>query len=184
MNLEAQTFLRLVENQHSIVFWDIEGGLKGDYHSILCSSFKPFGKKPFTASVSKPGNDKYLVENIKDELEKYDCWVTYYGKGFDLPMLNTRLLCHGLKPVVKKPHVDMYWQLKSKILTGRKSQGHLLSWLRLPEQKMSVSADEWIQVVAGTKGAMETIIKRCESDVSGLEALYNRTKHLIIDITR
>ena len=185
MLIDAQTFLWLVEKNHSIVFWDIEAnGLKGDYHSMLCSSFKPYGRKPYTFKVTKPGDDGQLVWDTKHELEKYNCWVTYYGKGFDVLMLNTRLLCHNLPPVSKEPHIDMYWQLKSHILTARRSQGHLLSWLKLPEQKMSISADKWVQIIANPHVEMDGMIKRCESDVRGLEALYNRTKHLIVDIKR
>jgi len=198
MNLPAQTFLNLVERTHSLCCFDIEAtGLRGDYGSILCASFLPYGEKPFTLAVATTGNDKHLVSCIKDALEGYNCWVTFYGKGFDIKMLNTRLLKHGLRPVETRPHVDMYWTAKTHLLTARKSQAHLLNWLEIElklsedhakhiAEKMSVSADTWVQILNphNFKKSMNIMIRRCESDVTGLEALYNRMKHVQRDITR
>lgn len=185
MQLDPQRFLRLVEGANKLVFVDIEAtGLRGDYNSILCASFKPYKGKPYSFTITQPGNDQKVVREIKEELEKYDCWCTYYGKGFDLPMINTRLLKWGIDPVDKRPHIDLYYTLKYNILTGRRSQGHLLSWLEAPEQKMSVSADVWNRIISDTTAEMKTMVKRCESDVSGLYALYEKTSHLIRDITR
>jgi len=198
MNLPVKQFLDLVEQTNNIVCFDIEAtGLRGDYGSILCASFKQPDDKPYTDKVDRPGDDKHLCETIRDTLEHYMCWVTFYGKGFDIKMLNTRLLKHGLKPVRSEPHLDMYWVAKSHILTARKSQAHLLNWLEIELQltkdhskhiaeKMSVSADTWVQILNPNnfKKSMKIMVERCESDVTGLEALYNRMKHLAKDVTR
>lgn len=205
MQLDAQAFLRLCERAKTIGFVDIEAtGLKGDYNSVLCVSVRPFESQPTTYSIIRPGIDQKVVREAKDALESLDCWVTYFGKGFDLPMLNTRLLRWGVKPITKRPHLDMYWTLKSHLNTARRSQGHLLSWLgiktmpdRNPEtgvlevevtdpnapQKMTVSAEMWNLVLAYPRRYMPTMISRCESDVEGLESLYKRTKHLVGNVT-
>ena len=183
MQIDTQDFLRLVELAKTLYFIDIEASnLRADYGSILCVSMKPYGKSPLTVSVTQPGNDQRVVREVSAHLEDADCWVTYYGKGFDIPFLNTRLLKWGLSPIQKKPHIDLYFQLKSKTLTSRRSQSHLLAWLGTPEQKMTVSADVWNQIVGDPIKHMPEMIKRCESDTKGLEALYERTKHLIADI--
>jgi len=198
MNLPAQTFLNLVEQTNNIVCFDIEAtGLRGDYGSILCASFKQPDEEPYTIAVTAPGNDKNLVSSIKDTLEHYMCWVTFYGKGFDIKMLNTRLLKHGLKPVEARPHIDMYWVAKAHLLTARKSQAHLLNWLEIElkldldhakhiVEKMTVSADTWVQILNPNNfvKSMKIMKARCESDVMGLEAMYNRMKHLAKDVTR
>lgn len=185
MQLNAQDFLRLVESNHSLAILDTEAtGLRGDYNSLLVGSVKPFGKKVVSFSVSQPGNDKKLVRELKEYLETFDAWVTYYGKGYDIPMLNTRLLRWGYHPVDKRPHIDLYFTLKYNLLTARRSQGHLLSWLECPEQKMGVSADVWNRIIYEFDKEMPTMIARCESDVKGLEALYKRTKHLVNDVKR
>jgi len=139
-------------------------------------------EKATSFSIKQAGNDQRVVREAKILLEKFDAWVTYYGKGFDIPMLNTRLLRWGQDPIAKRPHVDMYYSLKANILTARRSQGHLLSWLMTPEQKMSVSAEAWNEVLTSPRKAIGKMIERCESDVAGLESLYQRTKHLIREI--
>ncbi len=78
----------------------------------------------------------------------------------------------------------MYYTLKANTLTARRSQGHLLSWLETPEEKMTVSAEEWNRILYDTERSMKTMLKRCESDVTGLEALYRKARHLIRDIKR
>lgn len=185
MQIEAATFLRLCEQAKTIGFVDIEAsGLRGDYNSVLVVSVKPYGEKPKTFTVVQPGNDQRVVRQAKEALEALDCWVTYYGKGFDIPMLNTRLLRWGQRPIEKRPHIDMYYTLKSNLLTARRSQAHLLSWLGTPEQKMGVSAEAWNEVLADPRKCIPTMVERCESDVAGLEGLYRRTSHLIVDVKR
>lgn len=185
MQVDCQRYLDLAEATGKLVTFDIEAtGLKGDYNSILCVSLKPYGKKPYTFAVDKPGHDKKVVKAVAEELRKYDIWMTYYGKGFDVPMINTRLLRWGELPLEKRHHIDMYYALKSKLLTARKSQAHILDWLGTPQRKMSVSASVWSEIIADPATHMPQMIKRCESDCAGLEAMYARTRHLIADITR
>jgi uncharacterized protein YprB with RNaseH-like and TPR domain len=185
MQIDVQRALDLFEKSGSLLFVDIEAtGLKGDYNSVLVVSLKPYGRKAESFHVSSVGKDASVLRRAKAAMEQADCWVTYYGKGFDIPMLNTRMLRHGILPIERRHHLDMYYMLKSNTLTGRRSQGHLLSWLKLPEQKMSVSASDWSDMPHKTQELMPTMIRRCESDVRGLEALYKTTRHLIKDITR
>jgi hypothetical protein len=199
VQLDPHDFLRLAEAAKTIVSFDIEAtGLRGDYNSILCVSIRPVGGDAVTFSIDTPGRDRAVVKEAAEVLSNMDCWISYYGKGFDFPMINTRLLKWGLEPLKRKPHIDMYYMLKSNLLTARRSQAHLLDWLRIdktgastiadgggdPIHKMSVSADEWNEVLANPAKAMRTMIKRCESDTLGLQSLYLRTKHLIKDVTR
>jgi uncharacterized protein YprB with RNaseH-like and TPR domain len=185
LQVEAKDFLRLVEGGGKLAFVDIEAmGLRGDYNSVLCVSAKPFGGKPKTVCVTTPGKDKDLIAATHDLLSGFDCWATYYGRMFDIPMLNTRALRWELPPLPKRPHLDLYFLLRYNLLTARRSQGHLLSWLKLPEEKMTVSASDWADVAADPKRVLPTMVKRCESDVSGLEGLYRKVRHLVVNINR
>ena len=185
MQLDAQRFLNLAEAANRIAFFDIEAtGLRGDYNSVLVVSIRPMRGKVLTFAVDQAGADRKVVRAAKEAMESFDLWVSYYGKGFDIPMLNTRLLQHRTPPIAKRHHLDMYYMLKYNLLTARRSQGHLLSWLQTPEQKMGVSAEAWNEVLRNPKKAIPTMIKRCESDTEGLMGLYLRTKHLVADLQR
>lgn len=186
MQVETPDFLRLVENAGSLMFFDIEAkGLRGDYGKIICVSTKLYAQDPETVVMRTKGeSDKRIIREAKRKLESADCWVSYYGKGFDIPMLNTRLLFHGYEPIEKRPHLDLYWGLRSRLNTSRRSQGHLLSWLGLPAEKMTVGAGVWSELEVNFTENIKTMVKRCESDCKGLEALYDRTKHLVVNISR
>lgn len=184
MKVDAQDFLRLAEKSHSLAFVDIEAtGLRADYCSTLVVSIKPYGLKPYSLTVNQVGNDIGVVMAAKKELEKYDAWVTFYGKGYDIPFLNTRLLKWLKAPIEKKPHVDMYYTLKYGTLLSRRSMAHMARFLKEGEQKQDVGPDVWAEI-GSQPGAMKKMRARCESDVRVLEDLYNKTKHLIKDISR
>lgn len=185
MQLDAQDYLRLVEEANKLAFFDIEAtGLRGDYNSVLIVSVKPFASKVVSFKIAQPGNDKRVVREAIECLESFDCWASYYGKGFDIPMLRTRALKWGLPDINKKHHIDLYFTLKHNLLTARKSQGHLLSFLGTEEQKMSVGADTWNEILYNFEPTMKTMQKRCESDAIGLQGLYEKTKHLIKEIKK
>lgn len=187
MRVDTQRFLKMVEaTPGGMLFFDLEAsGLRGDYNSIICGSLLSYEADAGdvdTYMVKKVGADKEVVGAIKDRLEEAEMWVTYYGRGFDIKMLNTRLLRWGMDPVERRPHLDLYFLLKANLLTARRSQGHLLSWLGTPEQKMGVSATVWSEANLDKKN-LKILADRCASDVEGLRALYTKTKHLVKEVT-
>jgi uncharacterized protein YprB with RNaseH-like and TPR domain len=183
MQIGTETFLQLVEDTGKLCFWDSEAtGLRGDYNSLLCVSIKPFGKHAKTFAVKQPGNDQRVAREAAEELQKYLCWCTYYGSMFDVKLLNTRLTKWGHLPVEPRHHIDLYFKLKTHLLTARKSQAHLLRFLGCAEKKMDMDPGAWNDVIADPKRHMKEMIARCESDCAGLEALYVKTKHLIREV--
>jgi len=186
MQIDTQDYLRLVENSNSICFFDIEAtGLKGDYNTILVVSVKPYHSDPVSFNVSQIGNDQKVIREAGEFLNEFDCWVTYYGKGFDVPMINTRKLKWGQEPLAKKHHLDMFFTLKSKTVMARKSMAQFAGLLELHDQKMGVSPNVWTEVLGNPSGkAMKTMIERCESDCAVLQQLYDKTKHLVYDLKK
>lgn len=185
LQIDSQTFLPLAEKAGGVAIIDSEAtGLKGDYNSLLVVTIKPYHQKPITLTATRQGDDKRLVKEARDLLHQFPVWVSYYGKGFDIPMLQSRLLHHGMKPLEKHLHIDMYYHMKAHTLTARRSQAHLLEWLGTPQQKMTLSPEVWNEVLANYEKGVKILCDRCESDTEGLEALYDRTKHLIVNVTR
>lgn len=184
MQIKAEEFLPIAEQAGQIAFVDIEASnLKADFGTVVVVSIKPYKGKAKTFSA-KPGRDKQLLQQVAEELSKYQVWVTFYGKMFDIPFINSRLLVNGLKPLPKQHHIDMYWVIKSQTALSRRNQAHLLEWLEADSKKMSVSPNVWSEMPANTVKSLKILRERCESDVTGLEAMYEKTKHLIREITR
>jgi DNA polymerase elongation subunit (family B) len=163
---------------------DIEASnLKSDFGTVVVVSVKPYGQPPVTFSAG-PGRDSRILREVRAELHKYQCWVTFYGKLFDIPFLQSRLLVNGMPPLAKRHHIDLYWIVKSRTVLSRRNQAHLLNWFETPEEKMSVSPNVWANMAVKTPEKLRILRERCESDVAGLEALYTRCKHLISEIQR
>jgi uncharacterized protein YprB with RNaseH-like and TPR domain len=181
--LKAQEFLPVAERAGAIAFVDIEASnLKADFGTVVVVAIKPY-KGEVKVFKARPGRDKSLLKRVAKELAKYQLWVTFYGKLFDVPFLNSRLLANRLPPLPKQHHCDLYWVIKGQTALSRRNQGHLLSWLRTPERKMGVSPNVWAELPA-VGGNLDVLVERCASDVKGLEALYKKVKHLIGEITR
>jgi len=185
MQLNTQRCFDLFEKDHTLYGWDIEtAGFNADYAQVLCISIKPHGLEPVTFSLKKGHSDKAVVNQARNMLGEAECWMTYYGKGFDVKILNTRLLYWGLPALDSIPHIDLYYALKSKLKTGSKSQAHLLNFLELPEEKMTVRPSIWANLNHNFEENMKVLIERCESDCEGMEGLYDRTRHMIMDAKR
>lgn len=183
MKVNVQDFLDMVEETKKIAIFDTEAtGLKSDYNSLLVASVRPFGGPTKTFKVSRPGDDRTLAKDLRDELEKYQVIVGYYSKGYDIPMLRGRLLRHNMIDIQSILHIDMYFQLRHKVNPARRSQAHISEWLNLEHKKLTLSPQVWNDVLANPKTELSKLVKRCEADVIELEDIYSRCRHLIRDI--
>lgn len=172
-------------------FFDIEaGGLQVPFDQVICCAFKEYGKPAYVIS-RKPGDteDKELCQKIKEELEKYDHLVSYYGLGYDKPYISGRLLRYGLKPLRRQLHTDCYpiakrlfhWTLHSLRLVV------ICEHLGI-KGKTRVEPKVWEQfkydALKGKKKALKQIIKHCIQDVVTLELAWDKCfKHEVVSIS-
>lgn len=184
MQIEATEFLEVAEKAGAVVMLDIEAtNLRADFGTTVVVSLKPYGK-PAYSFTARPGRDKALLKRVTKELEKYSVWVSFYGKLYDLPFLQSRCMVNGLPPIEKKPHLDLWQLVRSRTALSRRNQAHLLEWLQVPERKLSLSSNVWAELPAKVKVNLDILQQRCESDVEGLEALYDQLKPWVVNITR
>lgn len=191
MQLDPQTYLNLVEQAGDLLFVDCESqGREADYGRLYVISVKSFNKDPESFVIGENMQDKGMVIAARDRIDKASCIVTFYGKGFDVPMINTRLLRYGKMPLKPKLHLDCYFMLKPKLKTGSKSQAHLLEFLDdtmrglgiSVRKKMTVNPSVWSDLPADYHKNIRILKERCESDCAGLESLYKATRHFVRDL--
>lgn len=184
MNIDEQHYLDLAEKTSDLVFFDIEStGFKADYGSVLVVSLKPFGKEPFSFAVNQVGNDQKVVRQAREALGRFGCWVSFYGKGFDKPFLNTRLLKWKQPPLESRHHLDLFFTLKYNMSMSRKSLLQYAGFLDLEDKKFGVSPNVWSSIAYKPEN-MKLMIKRCEQDCITLEQLYVKTRHIVKEIKR
>lgn len=174
-----------------IMFFDIEvlSSMDADCGSICCFSYKYKGNKNVsTFSISDYStyeddifDDLELCKDIKHVLEEADVIIGHNSKGFDLKYINTRLMLHGLHPVMHKAHIDTYHDIARHHLKVRSRKlGTLARTFNLPVQKGFMDfPKDWNNVIVRKRGAMQKMIKYNKDDVSVLELLYDKICELL-----
>lgn len=182
-----------------IVAWDIETtDLKALMGRILCCSFFPVAdptvseRKPKTVRIDRkpwkrtdPIDDGALCVAIRDELEKYNCIVTWNGKMFDLPFLNARLLKAGEREVRHQFHLDlMYYAGGISLRVGSRKLVNVQKFFKLADEKTDIEWEMWNRAALGDKKAMKIIVEHCEQDVKVLEQAYWKLLPMVRNLHR
>lgn len=159
-----------------IAVWDIEThDLSSPFGPLICASVFD----PATEEMVSFRQDEYVRKKIaedmiddaalcvalRDFLNDFHIHITFYGKGFDVPHLNSRLALNGERRLDPAWHLDVCWAFKGwrglKFQTGKMK--HVAEALGL-EQKPSVPPEVWMEAKAGRKKAMNEVVERCEAD--------------------
>lgn len=93
------------------------GGNRITKHSHLLSNSWAFNDEPpqgvrLTPEDVAEGNDLLVVVDTIRAIEKSDLIISFNGKKFDVPLLKTRALLHGLPPIKFPPHLDLMQEAK------------------------------------------------------------------------
>lgn len=168
----------------TFAFFDIETtNLEASIGMILCACVKEMGGGIYTAvsRIPKGGymDDHEVVVQLRDWLEAYDYVVTYYGTGFDIPYLNTRLLVHGERPISRLRHVDLYYTAKFQLKLHSNRLDVVTETLFGKSEKTRVLGPVWTRAAQGDPEAMKYIVDHCEIDVEVLERAFNRLRGFI-----
>lgn len=169
-----------------IVIWDIESSnLDADFATILCVGWKYLGdKKVNIIKISDsptfkkdPTNDKWVVQEISKVLSEADMWITHYGRKFDVPMVNTKLLFWGLPPMPPVPHIDT-WLISKYKLKLHSNRLATVSGMFGLDDKTPVLGRQWIKAIAGDKASLNYVYEHCKQDIIVLEQVYEKIKCL------
>lgn len=171
-----------------IVTFDLEmSNLHASFGIVLCASFKVLGEKKiktlridqYPLYKKQPWNDSELIKAIKTELLEADIIVSYNGRKFDIPFLNSRLLQIGEKPVTGIKHVDLFFISKFQLRIHNWSLDALAKHLGLPVEKTHMDGERWVKAMTGDKASLNYIIEHCILDVKVLEQVFNKVKGMV-----
>ena len=163
-----------------IVAFDLETfDLAADYGLIMVGCVKDRGGETKTFFAHGDRDERECVVAIRDELERADYVCTYYGTGFDLPYLNTRLIIHGERPLHQIRHVDLYYVAKFKLKLNRNRLANVEMALFGVSNKTEILPGIWRRALQGDQAALDYIADHCQRDVAILERCFDRLRGFI-----
>lgn len=110
--------------RQNIVFLDTEtsglAGGTGTYVFLIGIGYQTeVGFESLQFFMQDPGQESALLASLDQWLAKFDAIVTFNGKSFDVPLLNTRFLMNGISPPFERfEHVDVL-QIARKLWRDR-----------------------------------------------------------------
>ena len=165
-------------------FFHINWG--ADLGVIFCMGWKVLGESKvhieslWDTRRSDELDDKELCLRMRKILEDADLLITYNGIQCDIPFLQTRLLHHGLDPLVPTAHKDVYYTARHKLKLSRNRLYDVQTFLGLKNEKSPVNLIQWLRALIGNKKAQQEILYHCKQDVLVLEDAYMKLRPLMI----
>lgn len=155
--------LKVIENSKILsVAWKELGE-----DNLVCKTISDY--KTYT-----PGkvDDRLLVEEVWDVLDKADIVIAHYGDAFDLKKLNSRFVWHGLKAPSAYKTVDTKKVASKYFKFDSNSLNNLGSYLNLGQKVENGGFDLWVRCLDGDKEAWEMMRRYNAQDVILLEKVY------------
>lgn len=170
-----------------VLMFDIEAtNLAADFGRTLCIGYMWLGDKdPSILTVRTCAawgrdhtNDRQIVMDFRRILADSDCWVTWYGKKYDVPFLQTRLLKHGNHFIPPVPHIDLWWTCKSRLKLHNNRLASASDFFNLTP-KTPIRGEAWVRAGAGHKPSLKYVEEHCRADVLSLRDAYMIMRPLV-----
>jgi predicted RNA-binding Zn-ribbon protein involved in translation (DUF1610 family) len=144
--------------------------------SIMTFAYKPIGGKVEVSTVreKRPRDDKSLLQYLWTLLDSTDIVIAQNGKKFDLPIINARMVMHGMKPYSPVKVIDTVQVAKQFGFTSKKLEW-LAKWLTDTEKddhKQFQGMDLWRACLDGNPRAWKAMVKYNKQDVVATEKVY------------
>lgn len=168
-----------------ILLWDIEAThLSASIGSVVCIGYKWHGEPDtYVIALNKfkkwkedPTNDYHVIRAFEEVYMQADMQVTWYGKRFDLPFVQTRRLSHGLTPLPNIPHFDGWETARKRLKFHSNRLATVQDFLELPDAKTPLSFRSLSKCLGGNEAALAEIVHHCSQDVKVLEQAYDKLR--------
>lgn len=170
-------------NGPRILCFDLEStNLSASFGTILCIGYKFVGDaKPQVVSILDGRrhsmlDDKRVVSEFVKVWEQADMVISWYGDRFDIPMIRTKMLQHGLPPLMPKPSLDLWKGVRYRFKLHSNRLEAWQKYLGLPTAKTPIDFKSWLQAAHGDKKAMAEVVHHCKKDVDVLEEAFIRIR--------
>ena len=157
-----------------------------EYEKILCVAWKwndedkvhVIGQDDFKGYKKGVLDDKALCEFFAPLIAQADIVSCHNGDRFDIPVFNTRLLSHRMKPIPPFKSFDTKKMAKSKFHLPSNKMDDIADFCGL-SRKLSTHKGLWEGCRSGDEDSWKYMKKYCKHDVS----LQDEILHIIIPYT-
>lgn len=146
---------------------------------MMCAAYKWYGEEPLF--VMAPGYQHFMPDEdeliyLWEAVNEADMLITFNGKKFDLPRLNTAFLEAGYGPPKPYAHVDLYQVMRKEFGNPSNKLDYLTNRLLGHGKVEHEGHDLWVKCMMGDVEAWRKMIKYNLGDVVITEELYDYVK--------
>jgi uncharacterized protein YprB with RNaseH-like and TPR domain len=179
-------YLKENPDTKKIGFYDIEcSNLDADFGIILTYAIKVLGKDEYyTGRIKKVDieraqagdEDKVVVRQLVEDLQKFDLLIGYYSSRFDMPFIRTRALTCGIDfpEYGSVKHIDLYFTVRGKFKLSSNRLENACRVILGKTEKTRVDGKFWRAATRGDNKSLDYIAQHNRFDVDDLEKLYNK----------
>lgn len=117
-------------------------------------------------------DDSRLLLELWRWLDSADILIAHNGKQFDIPVMNTRFLFHGLLPTSSYQIIDTLEVCRKNFRFISNKLDYVTRFLGLNGKKKHEGFEMWIRCMAGEEDALREMELYNRDDVTELEDLY------------
>lgn len=143
---------------------------------ILSVAYKWLGEKEVNCLTiqGKKGNDKTLVQKLRDLFDQADVIIAHNGDAFDIKKARARFIFHGLKPPSQFATVDTLKVAKKYFNFNSNRLNDLGIYLKVGEKVKHTGFDLWLGCIQDKNSSWKLLKKYNKQDVVLLEKVYNK----------
>lgn len=140
---------------------------------VVCACWKWLGEKKVSAVATYNGDDKKVIQKLLELFAEADVVVAHNGDQFDLKMVMTRALFHGLPTPPPTTTIDTYKVAKSKFRFNSNRLDYLGKFMGFGGKKHT-EPGLWLEVLKGSKKAIDQMVSYNKRDVELLEKVFKK----------
>lgn len=186
VNSNVRRLLFDIETSPNVVYsWQVGYKLNISHDNIvqerkvICMAYKWVGESKVTVlRWDDNQDDKAMLKKFLAVANEADEIIGHYIDGFDILWFRTRCLIHGLEPLPLYKTVDTKaWAAKYFYFNSNKLDylGSILGY----GHKLHTDFQLWIDVMNGSKRALDYMCRYCAKDIIQLEKVWNRLRFAV-----
>jgi hypothetical protein len=135
------------------------------------------------------GEEHALLQSLADRLAKRRVLVTFNGKSFDWPLLETRFrMTRAIQPCSPRAHLDLLhparqlWRLRLPSLRLTELERHIVGWDRGPDLWSAMIPQLYFDFLRGAPAApLADVFRHNQQDLRGLAAVAARMLRMLAE---